>query len=65
MFCNDMTIGIKQPYMKVSYNGILTLRNDNPKNLILKFPEPNPEEQREMQEIINKQKIDAFNDLDQ
>jgi hypothetical protein len=35
MFPPGMRIGIKQPYMKITYSGILQLRNDNPANVIL------------------------------
>jgi hypothetical protein len=35
-FNQGIIIGIKQPYLKVGYDGMLILRNDNPKNLIIK-----------------------------
>ena len=36
-------IGIKNPYYLRSYEGIYTLRNDNPSNIILKKPHLNLE----------------------
>jgi len=29
-----MVIGVKNPYLKVSFNGKISLRNDNPENII-------------------------------
>ena len=29
-----MVLGVKNPYLKVSYNGKISLRNDNPENII-------------------------------
>ena len=34
-FPKGMSIGIKQPYMKLTYDGIRILRNDNAKNFVL------------------------------
>ena len=31
-----MVIGVKNPYLKVSFNGKISLRNDNPENIIFK-----------------------------
>ena len=34
MFPNGTEFGIKQPYLKLSYSGVLALRNDNPGNIV-------------------------------
>ena len=33
-FPAGMRIGIKQPYLKLSYNGVILLINDNPQNVV-------------------------------
>ena len=35
-FPKGIEIGIKQPYLKLSYSGVVSLRNDNPQNIIIK-----------------------------
>jgi hypothetical protein len=37
-------IGVKQPFMELSYSGILSLRNDNPENLIIRHDSYNKNE---------------------
>lgn len=37
---NNMVIGVKNPYLKVSFNGKISLRNDNPENIIFEGEVP-------------------------
>ena len=37
MFPKGIEIGIKQPYIQVAYGGIVTMRNDNPENIVFRF----------------------------
>ena len=38
-FPEGLTIGIKQPYLKISFGGFAWMRNDNSKNIVLKSGE--------------------------
>ena len=37
MYPIGMEIGIKQPYLSLSYTGVISLRNDNPENIMFKI----------------------------
>ena len=37
LFPVGMIIGIKQPYLSLSYTGVVSLRNDNPENIMFKI----------------------------
>jgi len=40
LFPKGIEIGIKQPYLLITYEGIFTMRNDNPQNIVFKPTSP-------------------------
>ena len=41
LFPKGIEIGIKQPYLLITYEGIFTMRNDNPQNIVINSRLPN------------------------
>ena len=37
LFPVGMVLGVKHPYLSLSYTGVLSLRNDNPENIMFKI----------------------------
>jgi hypothetical protein len=41
VFPKGTEMGIKQPYLQVAYGGIVTIRNDNPENVVFRYAKTN------------------------
>ena len=61
-FPEGTRIGIKQPYLKLSFSGTLYLRNDNPENIIF-LPNVNTPLSAEATEVKNKALVKLKNDF--